>query len=214
MDDAGDRLELNPGFPVFLRLLASDGAQPATQALSPVWIVCILNGSGCVSLEYKDSIKWENQMLSEQKSDVLYLDDVQVGNAFFSAEHHLDKQQIMDFAGEFDPQPFHLDETLAQDTVFKGLAASGWHTAAITMKLIVESVPFADGIIGAGGEISWPRPTRSDDILHVETRITDIRPSRSKSNQGIVTIKSLTKNRDGEILQKLVASIVLFKRSD
>lgn len=97
---------------------------------------------------------------SRVTSETIYLDDLTVGAVFRSSEHELDATQIREFARRFDPHPFHLDEEAARETFFTGLAASGWHTAAITMKLIVESVPLAGGIIGAGGEITWPRPTR------------------------------------------------------
>jgi len=88
-----------------------------------------------------------------------YLDDLAVGRRFTSATRVIDAEQIKAFAGQFDPQPFHLDEEKAADTLFGGLAASGWHTAAITMRLLVESgLPLVGGIVGAGGEISWPSP--------------------------------------------------------
>lgn len=152
-------------------------------------------------------------MLSEPGAEGLYLDDVQVGDSFRSPEHRLGEDEIIGFAASYDPQPFHLSDAAAQDTVFRGLAASGWHTAAITMRLLVESVPFAQGIIGAGGEISWPQPTRPGDVLHVESRITDIRPSRSKPGQGFVTVESLTLNQKGETCQRLVARLLLFTRA-
>lgn len=151
-------------------------------------------------------------MLSKAKAEGLYLDDVQAGDAFRSREYRLDTEEILRFAAEYDPQSFHLSDAAACETVFKGLAASGWHTAAITMKLLVESIPFAEGIIGAGGEISWPRPTRPDHVLHVESRITDIRPSRSKPDRGFVTVECLTLNQEGEICQKLITKLLLFRR--
>ena len=90
-----------------------------------------------------------------------------VGSVYTSSQHPLDAEQIREFARCFDPQPFHLDEDAARDTFFAGLAASGWHTAAITMKLLVESLPLAGGVVGAGREITWPRPTRAEDVLQV-----------------------------------------------
>ena len=100
----------------------------------------------------------------------LYLEDFAVGQRFISATHQLDAEQIKAFATRFDPQPFHTDDVAAQDSFFKGLAASGWHTAAITMSLLVKSgMPIAGGLIGAGGEIEWPRPTRPGDTLTVES---------------------------------------------
>ena len=95
----------------------------------------------------------------------LYLDDLAVGQRFASGPQALDAGQIKAFAEAFDPQPFHLDEAAAASSLFGGLAASGWHTAAISMRLLVGSVPLAGGVIGAGGEIAWPRPTRPGDVL-------------------------------------------------
>ncbi|ETA71331.1 MULTISPECIES: MaoC family dehydratase [Mesorhizobium] len=143
----------------------------------------------------------------------LYLDDLERGQTFVSASHALDEQQIKAFAREFDPQIFHLDERAAEGTLFGGLAASGWHTAAITMRLNVESgLPLANGIIGAGGEINWPNPTRPGDILHVESEVMDIAPSRSRPERGIVTIVSKTLNQRGDVLQILTAKLVVFRR--
>ncbi|WP_353476472.1 MaoC family dehydratase (plasmid) [Salipiger sp. H15] len=142
----------------------------------------------------------------------LYLEDIAVGDRFVSGEHALDAAQIKAFAGDFDPQPFHLDEEAAKDSLFGGLAASGWHTAALTMKLFVSSVPLAKGMIGAGVEVTWPQPTRADDILHVESTITGIKPSRSRPGRAMVTVETLTLNQRGEPRQKLVSRIVMFSR--
>jgi acyl dehydratase len=104
--------------------------------------------------------------------DLLYLDDLPVGQRFTSQRHVVDEAAIKAFASQFDPQPFHLDNDAAKDSLFSGLAASGWHTAAITMRLLVESgLPLAGGLVGAGGELSWPQPTRPGDILQVESEI-------------------------------------------
>ena len=151
-------------------------------------------------------------MCAEAVKGPLYLDDLKVGDSFCSSEHALDEQQIIDFASSFDPQRFHLSDAAARESLFKGLAASGWHTASITMRLLVESLPLADGVIGAGVELSWPRPTRPDDILHVVSTVTDIRPSQSKPDRAIATIETLTLNQNGELLQRMVSKNVLFKR--
>src|SRR5215469_9405052 len=120
-----------------------------------------------------------------------YLDDLHVGQRFTSGSYLMEAARIQEFAAEFDPQPFHLDEAAAEAGVFKGLAASGWHTAAVAMRLLAAGgLPFANGIIGLGGEIAWPKPTRPGDTLHVESEIIDITPSRSKPQQGIVTVRS------------------------
>lgn len=144
----------------------------------------------------------------------LYLDDLQVGDRFRSAEHALDAAQIQAFAAQFDPQPFHTDEAAAQHTLFKGLAASGWHTAAITMRLLVDSgLPLADGIIGSGGELHWPQPTRPDDRLHVETEVLEIVPSRSKPGRAMVQVRCRTLNQRGELLQSFSPRLVVHRRA-
>jgi acyl dehydratase len=151
--------------------------------------------------------------MTTTETKTLYLEDVAVGDRYVSREYPLDALQIKDFAGAFDPQPFHLDEAAAQASFFGGLAASGWHTAAITMRLMVESVPLACGLIGAGVELSWPRPTRPGDVLHVESVITNIAPSKSKPDRGLVSLQSETVNQNGELVQKLVSKLLLFRRS-
>ena len=142
----------------------------------------------------------------------LYLDDLRVGQRFTSGTYHMEVDRMKAFAAEFDPQPFHLDEAVAERSIFRGLAASGWHTAAATMRLMVESLPFASGMAGLGGEIAWARPTRPGDTLRVESEITDIVPSRSKPNQGIVIVRSTTFNQNGEQVQTFTAKIIVFKR--
>jgi acyl dehydratase len=143
----------------------------------------------------------------------LYLEDLKVGDRFVSDEHPLDARQIISFAEQFDPQAFHLDEEQAGDTFFKGLAASGWHTAAVTMKLLTSSLPLAGGVIGAGGEISWPQPTRPNDVLHVESEVLEITPSRTRPDRGILRLETLTRNQRGEVLQRLTAKLVVVSRA-
>jgi acyl dehydratase len=147
-----------------------------------------------------------------EASPTLYLDDLMVGQRFTSGTYHMDADRMKAFAAEFDPQPFHLDEEAAERSIFRGLAASGWHTAAATMRLMVESLPFAGGMAGLGGEIAWARPTRPGDTLRVESEIVEIVPSRSKPNQGIVIVKSSTFNQRGEQVQAFTAKIIAFKR--
>jgi acyl dehydratase len=143
----------------------------------------------------------------------LFLDDLYVGQRFESGTHRIDEEQIKAFAAEFDPQPFHLDETAALATVFGGLAASGWHTAAVAMRLLVTGgLPLGNGIIGLGGELTWPKPTRPGDTLRVESEVMEILPSRSKPNQAIVKVKSTTLNQDGEAVHVFIAKILVFKR--
>jgi acyl dehydratase len=144
----------------------------------------------------------------------LFLDDLHVGQRFTSGRHLIDEEQIKAFAQQFDPQPFHLDAEAAKDTLFEGLVASGWHTAAVTMRLLVESgLPIAGGIVGAGGEITWPRPTRPGDTLHVESEILELRPSRSRPDRGTATVRSETRNQRGEIVQVFIAKLVVPRSS-
>lgn len=142
----------------------------------------------------------------------LYLEDLYVGQAFRSGEFRLDAAGIKAFASEYDPQPFHLDETAAENSFFHGLAASGWHTAAVTMRLLVLSVPLAGGLVGLGGIIEWPKATRPGDVLHVESEIIEIKPSRTKPDRGVATVRIVTLNQNGERAQELSAKILVFRR--
>lgn len=151
--------------------------------------------------------------MSDANPPRLYLEDLHAGDRFTSSEHALDAAQIIAFAREFDPQPFHTDPEKAAHTFFRGLAASGWHTAALTMKLLVESgIPLAEGIIGSGGEVAWPQPTRPDDVLHVESEVMEIIPSRSKPERGMVVMRCETRNQRGEVLQRFSPKLVVSRR--
>ena len=143
----------------------------------------------------------------------LYLEDFVVGQRFTSAAHTLDVDQIKAFAAQFDPQPFHLDEAAAENSIFHGLAASGWHTAAITMSLLVKSgMPIAGGLIGAGGELTWPRPTRPGDTLTVESEVLAVTPSRSRPERGMITVHSITRNQKGEAVQDMTSKMLVWRR--
>jgi len=145
-----------------------------------------------------------------ERPDRLYLDDFHVGQHFTSATHLIDSEEIKAFARQFDPQPFHLDEETARSSVFGGLAASGWHTAAISMRLQVESgLPIAGGMIGIGGEISWPRPTRPGDVLRVVSEIKEVTRSRSRPDRGMVRVRSETHNQRDEVVQILDAKLLV-----
>ena len=143
---------------------------------------------------------------------LLYLEDLTVGQRFTSRSQTVDADQIVRFARDYDPQVFHLDAEAAKHTFFKGLVASGWHTAAVSMRLFVEATPIAGGLIGAGGEVSWPRPTYPGDTLHTESEITAITPSHSRPDRGIVTVRTETKNQDGAVVQVLQAKLVVTRR--
>ena len=142
----------------------------------------------------------------------LYLDDLHVGQRFTSGSYLMESARIKEFAAEFDPQPFHLDQGAAEASVFRGLAASGWHTAAVAMRLLVAGgLPFANGIVGLGGDIAWPKPTRPGDTLQIESEIIEITPSRSKPQQGIVTVRSTMFNQDREAVYLLTAKLLLHR---
>jgi acyl dehydratase len=142
-----------------------------------------------------------------------YLDDLHVGQRFTSGSHRLDEAQIKAFAREFDPQTFHLDDDAAKATLFGGLAGSGWHTAAITMRLLVDGgLPIAGGIIGSGGELNWLKPTRPGDTLTVVSEILEITPSRSRPDRGSVRVRSETRNQHGEVVQTFAPRLVVPRR--
>jgi acyl dehydratase len=144
----------------------------------------------------------------------LYLEDLHVGQKFTSGEYHIEESRLLSFAAEFDPQPFHLDEAAAKASVFGGLAASGWHVAAIAMRLLVDGgLPLGNGIIGLGGEITWPRPTRPGDTLHVESEVQEIAPSRSRPNQAVVKVLGTTMNQHGEAVYIFTARVLVYKRA-
>ncbi|WP_462402224.1 MaoC family dehydratase [Pseudomonas sp. Marseille-QA0332] len=151
-------------------------------------------------------------MSSSPAKQPLHLEDIAVGDRFESASHEMTEERILAFAREFDPQPFHTDPQAATETFFEGLAASGWHTAAVVMKLLVASIPVAGGLIGAGSEVSWPRATRPGDRLRVVSTIKEIIPSRSKPDRGIVLVESLALNQDDQVCQRSVARVLMFRR--
>lgn len=142
----------------------------------------------------------------------LYLESFNMGDTFTSASRVITLDQIKAFAREFDPQPFHLDEDAARDTLFAGLAASGWHTAALSMRLLVDSLPLGDGLIGAGSDLRWPTPTRPGDELHVRSEVLEARPSQSKPDRGIVVVQCDTLNQRGECVQRAISKLLVFRR--
>ena len=149
----------------------------------------------------------------ENEKEKLYLEDLYVGQKFLSGTHTLTEEEIIAFAEMYDPQPFHTDKEAAKDTFFQGLAASGWQTASLTMGLLVRGgIPLGGGLIGAGAELSWPRPTRAGETLQVESEVLEIKESRTRPERGIVKVRSTTRNAQGETLQILTSNMVVFKR--
>jgi acyl dehydratase len=152
-------------------------------------------------------------MNRDGQEDLLYLQDLHVGRRLTTQTHLLDVQQIKAFAQQFDPQPFHLDEAAAVHSLFGGLVASGWHTAAITMRLLATMRPsVAGGLIGAGAELNWPTAARPGDVLRVECEVLEVRHSRSRSDRGLVLLRALTRNQRDETLQDLKAKLIAFRR--
>jgi acyl dehydratase len=145
-----------------------------------------------------------------------YFEDLEAGQTFSGSPRiRVDKEDIVAFAAKFDPQPFHLDEEAGKASVFGGLAASGWHTAAITMRLFVESeLKISGGLIGLGmEELRWPRPVLAGDELRVQSEVLDKRESKSRPQQGLVRVKNTTFNQRDEVVQISVSTMIVPRRN-
>ena len=144
---------------------------------------------------------------------MLYLEDIKIGDRFKSREYEMTLDEIKKFASQYDPQVFHLDEEKATEhPIFKGIAASGWHTSAVTMRLWTECFPVAYGLIGSESSLRWPRPARAGDFLHVEVEIVSITPSKTKTDRAIVSYVNQTRNQHGEVLLISTTKIIVFSR--
>ena len=144
-----------------------------------------------------------------------YLEDFEVAQTFAGPGRiRMDEARIKSFAAEFDPQSFHLDAAAARGSMFGGLAASGWHTAAVTMRLLVDSdLKPAGGMIGLGfDELRWPRPVRPGDELRVESEVLAVRPSKSRPDQGLIKVRTTTLNQNGEAVQVSVGTLIVRSR--
>ena len=146
--------------------------------------------------------------------DKIYLNDLTIGTTWTSREHTLTEADIIEFAQQYDPQPFHTDPERAKDSFFGTLVSSGWQTACLTMRLMVETIPIATGLIGASGSVKWGRPTYPNDRIHVVAKVVDIKRSTSKPNQGIVTVQIHTINQDGEFAQQFTCNMLAFDRPE
>ena len=151
---------------------------------------------------------WRKKMVER------FLEDFTVGQTFGSGRLKIDAEEIKRFAANFDPQPFHLDEQAASNSLFRGLAASGWHTTALTMKLLVESdFKPAGGIVGASfDDLRWPKPVRPEDELRVQTEVIQINSSKSRPELGFVKVKVTTLNQAGEAVQVYIGNLVVLSR--
>jgi acyl dehydratase len=143
-----------------------------------------------------------------------YLEDFTAGQTFDTGHVRVDKEQIFAFAKQFDPQPYHLDEAAAKLSPFQGLAASGWHTAAMTMRLMVEGeFNPAGGILGVGfDELSWPRAVRPGDELHAKSEVLEVRPSKSKPDRGLIRVRTTTFNQNNEPVMVFTGNLLVPRR--
>jgi acyl dehydratase len=143
-----------------------------------------------------------------------YYDDLKRGDRFRSEPLQVKEKDLIEFAHKFDPQMFHLNRKTAERTIFKGLIASGWHTAAMTMRLFVQTLNFAEGVIGLGiNELRWPNVVRAGDTLRVETEIVHLRPSRSRPHFGIIKLRNVTTNQRGEIVQEMLGAAMVPRKA-
>jgi acyl dehydratase len=143
-----------------------------------------------------------------------YFNDLKKGDRFKSEPLKVTQKEVVEFAHKFDPQMFHLNRKIAERTLFKGLIASGWYTAAMTMRLFVQTLNFAEGAIGLGvDELRWPNTVRPGDVLVVETEILYLRRSRSKPGYGIIKLRNVTANQNGEVVQTMLASVMVPRRA-
>ncbi len=144
-----------------------------------------------------------------------YFDDLKTGDRFKSEPLSVTVKEVVEFAHKFDPQMFHLSRRRAERSIFKGLIASGWHTAAMSMRLFVKTLNFAEGAIGLGvDELRWPNAVRPGDGLTVGTEILEMRPSRSRPGHGIIRLRNVTTNQRGEVVQTMLTSVMVPKRDE
>lgn len=145
---------------------------------------------------------------------VHYFEDFHVGQKFVTAPHPIDAEQIVNFASQFDPQPFHLDDAAGKNTLFGGLVASGWHTASIAMRLTLEGeLRIAGGMIGGGGELQWTKPVRPGDTLRVHAVVLEVTPSRTHPDRGSIVVRSETRDQIGEVVQVFTARMIVPRRT-
>ena len=143
-----------------------------------------------------------------------YFEDYAVGQTFGSLRMRVDAERVRSFASEFDPQPFHLDAAAAARTVFRGLVASGWHTAAMSMRLFVDGdLKPEGGIVGMGfDEFRWPRPVRPGDELRLKSEVLEVRPSSSRPQLGLIKVRTTTLNQNDEPVQIMVGNLLVRRR--
>lgn len=144
----------------------------------------------------------------------LDLEDFEVGQTFTAGPVTVSAEAMKAFARDYDPQPFHIDEDAAKGTFFGSLAGSGWHTAALTMRMLVDSgLKPASGLIGASGELAWPRPVRPGDTLRITVDVLEVRASQSRPGQGFVKARITTLNQKDEPVQIFICNLLVFSRN-
>ncbi|MDQ6940277.1 MAG: MaoC family dehydratase [Verrucomicrobiota bacterium] len=146
--------------------------------------------------------------------NLIYFDDLKVGERFRSEAFKIDEQAIKKFAREFDVQLFHLDPIAAEQSIFQGLSASGWHTAAVAMRLFTTGpLQFVGGAVGLGvDELRWPTAVRPNDTLQLETEILEMRPSKSNPQRAIIRIRNVMTNQNGEVVLSYMANAMVRRR--
>ena len=144
---------------------------------------------------------------------MLYLEDLKLGDTFATGAQAVTAEEIIAFGRQFDPQPFHTDVVAARDTFFGGLVGSGWHTAAVTMRLMVDSMLGEDGVIGQGvDELRWPRPLRPGDTLRVAMKVVEIDSVPTRTGRGRIKLHCRTLNQDDKVVQEMTARLLVPRR--
>lgn len=151
--------------------------------------------------------------MSQEPNDLVYFEDMKLGQEFHTDTYEVTEAEIIEFAKQYDPQIFHTDPIAAKDTFFEGLAASGWLTAALTMRLqILSKMKYAEGTIGLGVDITWPIPTRAGDILCVFNKVTELKELKSRSDRGFLILESETRNQNNQVVQKMITKALILRR--
>src|SRR6516162_6932036 len=205
-----EQAALAPSHLMPARALASDDAGENNRPL----IALRPRGAGTAS--FAAALPAAARPSKENAVDKTYLEDLAPGQVFTSdARTVVDADAIKRFGGEFDPQPWHLSETVAPSTFFKELIASGWHTTALTMQLIIQTLPLSGGIIGSGvDELRWPRPVRPGDTLRLHCEIIDVQESKLRPASGTVRVRMTTLNQNDQPVQTMIANLLAFRRPE
>jgi acyl dehydratase len=145
----------------------------------------------------------------------LYLDDLRPGQTFRLGHRRVTREEIVDFATAWDPQPFHLDEAAAQASIYGQLIASGWHTACVFMRLFADGLLNRSAAIGSPGldELRWLKPVYAGDSLDARVEILEVRPSRSRPDRGAARIRCVVSNQRGDEVLTMIATVMFLRRA-